>query len=445
MATRSSTLRSKRSRRRRPTRRWPTLAAMIGGGIGALVALTWWGDPSRSGSLFWESAGLSLALLGSLALLLWWLFLSPLPAGVAVVARPNAAVRQVTALLATVSGALFVGGATWSQMWGTPHQAETAGAETWSQPELLLLGSSLVAALAALTAFIFVARQSSGLRQRFRADPLAGGLGIVAAYAALTMLAGLLWPQDDSMTDTARRLPHLLAALNVALLMLTAAAVQGSLLPWRATWTPRRLGLKEIHVVVQLAIVAAILLPAFGVEDGVLAVGGALPAESGPLGRAFPARPATLYPALVLTIGLFVGNVALQLLRRPGAALLVMLAVLCYRALMLTVSPAGSSGSGSPAAAEFLLLVPAAGLDLIYYFRQQAADDRQTWLLANLTSITLLLTLGLVLLPRLLPDLPFTGQTISWAVVVGVPVGLWAGWVGEATGAALGRSGRQPS
>jgi branched-subunit amino acid transport protein AzlD len=408
---------------------------MIGGGLAVLVALTWWGEPARSGPQVWQSIAASSALFGSLALVGWWLFLSPLPAGARPGARTNAAIRQLMALLATASGALFVAGATWSQAWGILANTVAAGAETWRRPELLILASGTAAVLAALTALIFVARGAGGLRQRFRADPLVGVLGLVAAYAALTMLAGSVWPQGDDMTRAAQGLPHLLAALTVVLLMLAAAAVQVSVLPWPATWASRRLGLREIHVVVQLAIATTILL---------LAVGGARFPEANPPGQAFPARPAWLYPALLLATGIFAGNVALELLRRPGAALLVMLAVLCYRALVLATSPAGGTDAGSPAAAEFLLLLPAAGLDLIYYFRQQTADERQTWLLANLTGVTLMLTLGLVLLPRLLPELPVSERTIPLMVVAGVLAGLWAGWVGEAVGAALSRSQRPP-
>ena len=317
-------------------------------------------------------------------------------------------------------------------------------ADFWWRPHLLVYGSLAVNAVLALAALFYATRGAGGLRQRFRTDPLIGVVGLVSAYMALTAWADLLWHRIYGLDITAWSLPHILMGLNMLLLMLAAAAVQVSVLPRPAEWTTRRLGLGEINVVVQLAIATTVLLLVGVTEYDTLPGIAARSPEAGPFLQAFQARPAWLYPVIVLAVGLFAGNVALQLLRRPGAATLVMLAVLCYRALLLAVFQSRNPDFSSTASSQFLILLPAAGLDLIYFFRQQTADERETWLLANLTGITLMLTLGLVLLPRLLAYLPVTERTIPWMVVMGVLVGLWAGWCGEAVGAALDRIHRLP-
>ncbi len=243
---------------------------------------------------------------------------------------------------------------------------------------------------------------------------------------------------------TAWSLPHLLMGVGSVAVLLAAVAVQTSLLPAHKQWDTRRLNLGELNVVVLLTIAASIML-LIGVTEW-----DHLPAiEPGTLGaspflQAFWARPLWLYPVVVLAIALFCGQISLQVLQRPGAAVLVMAGALFIRAVANFLLQEMSGELNTSAVSQFLALIPAAAMDLAYIYLMPSADRPYTALYASLTGIVAMMTGGLILLPRLLIYPPITEETVPSMVVMGVLVGLWSGWCGSSLGQWIGTVKRLP-
>ena len=205
----------------------------------------------------------------------------------------------------------------------------------------------------------------------------------------------------------------------------------------------RRSNLGELNVVVLLTIAASIML-LIGVTEW-----DRLPALTGTLGaspslQAFWARPLWLYPVIVLAIALFCGQISLQVLRRPGAAVLVMAGALFIRAFANFLLQEMSAEINTSAVSQFLVLIPAAAMDLAYIYLMPSANKPYTALYASLTGVVAMMTGGLVLLPRLLAYPPITEETVPAIVIMGLLIGLWSGWCGSSLGRWIGTVKRLP-
>jgi hypothetical protein len=155
-------------------------------------------------------------------------------------------------------------------------------------------------------------------------------------------------------------------------------------------------------------------------------------------------RPAWLYPALIVGVVLFIGQIALQVLRRPGAAILVFAAVLFFQAITNFLFQQLFGAVDVGAAAQFLALIPAAALDVVYVYRLPEADDASTAWIALGAGIVAMLAGGLLLLPRLVADPPVDGATLPGMIVAGIGVGLFCGWCGARIGRAMAGVRRLP-
>ena len=403
---------------------------MAGGGLLLLLALRYWGGTAQPGTGFWPGIAVAGALVLGIGALLWWLLLSPLPAGERVAASASPAVRQATAYVVAAGGILFLMGALWDAAWrqmaGTAATGEMLG---WP-PNLLLYGSVGLIAATALGAALVSARGAGSLRARWRNDPLLGLLGLLALFALLVMAANLLWPWVDVTGARAGDASHVLLGVGMAAVMLGAVAVQTSLLPQPAGWTIHRLGGGELNTVILLAVAAATLL---------LAGAGAWgdpPAE--------PLRPAWYFPATILGVTLFIGQIGLHVLHRPGAAILIFAAVLFFRAITNFLFQRFFGMTGAGATAEFLALIPAAAMDVVYVYRTDEAGETSTSWLAIGVGGAAMLAGGLWLLPRLVTYPPVDAGTLPGLLIAGAAVGLFGGWCGALMGRAMAGVRRMP-
>ena len=256
-------------------------------------------------------------------------------------------------------------------------------------------------------------RASSRRRQTFAS--LTTGFGLL-------LLGWRLWSAPDAAAPAT-----LAATITAVWALLAGVALQTSLLSAAAQWTTRRLGLRELHVILQLAVAALLLLPA---EQPAWMQAAAPNAASG------AAVAAWMLPAVVVGVALFAGLIALHGLRRPGAAVMIFAAVLFLRALANFALAQSPGAAAQSAVAPFLALVPAAALDVVYVLRADA--DAQLTLRAALTAgIVAALVAALLFLPRLPGFPPPTAATGLIAVGTCAVVGVWCGWCGAAYGHAL--------
>lgn len=403
---------------------------MAGGGLLILLALLYWGGGAQQGVAFWASIGVTGGLLLACGALVWWLLLSPLPAGTRADASPDPALRQTVAYVVAAGGLIFLTGALWDEAWRHMYGAVALGDAFWWQPHLLIHGSVGVIAVAALGAALAAARGAGGLRTRWRADALLGLLGLLSLYPLLVMAAEIVWVQVDTTGAVAPSTSHVMMSTGVVAVMLAAVAVQASVLPQPAGWAVYRLGAGELNATILLAVAAALML---------LAGAGAwqhLPDSA--------LRPTWLYPATILSAVLCAGQIGLHVLHRPGAAVLIFAAVLFLRAITNFLFQQFFGLTGAGAAAEFLALIPAAAMDVVYVYRMDRADEMGTSWLAIGAGAAAMLGGGLLLLPRLAPYPPVDAGTLPGIVTAGLVVGIFGGWCGARLGRAVAGVRRLP-
>ena len=232
----------------------------------------------------------------------------------------------------------------------------------------------------------------------------------------LLLLVGLLWVEMHQ--GAAASLARTGIALGAAWGMLAGVVVQAAHLPAARDWNMRRLSVAELSVILQLSVVVFLLLPVN------------------------PSPSVTAWLAVVQTTGvtLFAGQIALQVLRRPGAAIMVVAAVLFYRALANFVLAQQPDVAEVGAAVQFLALAPAGALDVAYAVRLADADAQQSQVFALAAGVGVALTAALIFWPQL-PGAPsLTAEVVLFVVGAGAAIGSACGWCGAAFGRAACRS-----
>jgi hypothetical protein len=332
--------------------------------VGLLGLMSYWGGTASPGPLFVLGVGLFLTMKLGLMALIWWLFIAPLAQAVAAQDAASASLRFWLASFAAIAGMLFTLGGVWDEIW---HRRYGGFGQDFLWPPHLLLYSSI--ALIALFAFggcLYLALKARGsLRQRVRAEPALSLLALVAGYLILSLPTDELWHRIYGRDLTAWSLPHLTIAFGLGLVLLLACALLRSLKPLPITTEPKvtwgKLGTIEVFMVL-LAIEATTIMLQVGTAEweGLRSIPQSL--DSNSFRAAFWARPEWLYPVVILSIGLFVGQLLHGISRRFGLVALVGLGVFGYRLLVLALLGAGGTGLGTTS--QLLAMIPMLALDL---------------------------------------------------------------------------------
>ncbi len=297
-------------------------------------------------------------LVVAFAVLTWWLLFSPLRTRVRPAPRSPKLYRAI-AVLAFGSGLAFVVGTAWDELWH--RQFGGFGNDFLWPPHLLMymsLGLNLCFAIAGLG---FALRGRGGIRERFRAEPLLGLLGLVAAYQMASIPADLLWHQIIGPDLTAWSLPHLLLVVTTSGTWLIGLAIARATLPRPTRWAPLSLAPLDWLSLGFISVSCLMLLQ--------LAVTEWEWVTSGDQALVLLTRPPWAYAVAVLLIGIATAHLALHATRRFGSATVVALLVLAVRWAVVEVDRA--SVSPPPVIGAHLLLVaPAVVLDLWYALRR---------------------------------------------------------------------------
>lgn len=346
-------------------------------------------------------------LVVAFAFLAWWLFFSP-ARGYSRPVHRSSAVRLAIACLVFVSGAAFVAGAAWDELWH--RQFGGFGDDFLWPPHMLMYVSLGLNALFALLGLALALRGRGGVRQRVRAEPLLGLLALIAAYQMASIPSDLLWHQIIGPDLTAWSLPHVLLTLTTAGTWLVGLAIARSTVTRPTEWRP--LSFAPIDVLsLGFITLGSLMLLQLGVtewewistanQDDVLLSG-----------------PAWSYPVVVLLIGIATAHLALHSTRRVGAATLVALAALAVHWVNVTID--SSVLTAAPVLGSHLLLVPGAVVLDLWYAVRSDRDMLFTRLQGSALYAAVFLIIGL----------PYAQQ------VVGVP-GLVAGAIPASIGIGL--------
>lgn len=294
-------------------------------------------------------------------------------------------------------------------------------------------GAFLAAAPFAWSAFTLV-------QHRFSA-PLRQAVALAAMLAGLLLLGALFWLRGmhalgkDAPAPVAWEMLPAVGGAAAIPFLLAAVAVQAALLPVRGKWDTRRLDLRAVNGILLLSIMALLLLP-----------GGAAawqqahpnPADASQsvnpfLSVAVGAAPWAV-PVLAIGVALFAGQVALQLLRRPGVAVMLFAAVIFYQAIANFVFVQAAGVVGLDATAHLLALLAAMMMDAAYMFRLDLADDRRTLWYALSASVAFTAGAALILLPGAVGHPSATPAAVVGVVGGGALAGLSSGWCGAEFG-----------
>jgi hypothetical protein len=355
----------------------------------------------------WLALGTLFVIFGALV---WWLYVSPLPdvapRGEQAPLGPRA--RQVLAGLVLLSGACFTVGARWDELWHRLYGG--FGDDFLWPPHLLIYGSlglnSAFAGLGLATA----AQGSGGLREGFRANPLVGLLGLLAAYQLASIPSDLIWHKIIGPDISAWSLPHLLLVLSTSAVLaigLALALASGLGRPWRVAGWPR----PAEWVALALIVVSTLSLLQFGVTEWEWRVGTDLPYT----------HVVWVYPLVVLTIGVVEAHLALFSLRRVGAATVAMGIALAAQ-FGFVVYARGVLPPGPSLVSHLLLLAPAIALDLVYAVRRRQPDHFTTLAGGVAVFAVVFVVEALLFLGRLMPFLVLTFGDVSWLVLIGLGI-----------------------
>ncbi|HHY56943.1 MAG TPA: hypothetical protein GYA08_16075 [Chloroflexi bacterium] len=282
----------------------------------------------------------------------------------------------------------------------------------WRQAILILIATAAVSA----GAWWITCRRALRLPFMRTGAPLAQRLAYLLTFLGWLLLVVLLWGEVRQVA--------LLGVPSPTRMVLTLVAVWGLLvgviaqvvqLPPAQAWDMHRLGAPELNLILQLAVVALLLLPA-----------------TPPAGTM-----AWLTPVQVIGVALFAGQLALQVLRRPGVAVMIFAAVLFYRALANFVLAQQPNATAVGAAVHFLALAPAGALDMVYALRLANADALRTFHFALAAGISVALIAALIFWPQLPGAPPLTPETGVLVSGPGALIGLACGWCGAILGRTL--------
>jgi hypothetical protein len=306
----------------------------------------------------WEGWLVLGFLLIIFATLVWWLYLSPVADGPGQTGHEPMSVgaRHLLAGLVLLSGFSFVAGARWDELWHRMYGG--FGDDFLWPPHLMIYGSLGLNSAFAGYGLATAARGSGGIRQRFRANPLVGLLGLVSAYQLASIPSDLIWHRIIGPDISAWSLPHFLLVVSTsAVIVIGLALVLAGTKHhgWVVGGWPGVLGL----AVIAFLVVSTLALLQFGVTEWEWNDGVGIP-----FGRAI-----WVYPVVVLTIGIAESHLALFSLRRVGAATAV-IAVSLAMQVAFVVYARGLLPPGPSLVSHLLLLLPAVALDLLYATRR---------------------------------------------------------------------------
>jgi hypothetical protein len=240
-------------------------------------------------------------------------------------------------------------------------------------------------------------------------------LAYLITILGLLLLVGLLWIDTRQVSAAgAASLTRTAISLGAVWMLLTGVVLQAMHLAPARDWDMHRLSLPELNVILQLSVAALLLLP-----------------TNPPRGTT-----AWLAPVQVTGVALFAGQSALQVLRRPGTAVMVFAAVIFYRALANFVLAQIPDAAPVGAAVHFLALAPAGALDMAYAVRLPDADARRTLYFALAAGVSVALSAALIFWPQLPGVPPLTPEIVLLVVGLGAPVGIGFGWCGATVGSA---------
>ncbi|HEX8032742.1 MAG TPA: hypothetical protein VF510_02795 [Ktedonobacterales bacterium] len=402
-----------------------------------LASLAFWGGVAHPGPLFAVGITLLLVLLAVFSALVWWLYFSPLPRTGVVVHQRSAHFTQRLVFLISGSILLLLTGSFWDETWHRIYGTGAAINDLLWPPHLMIYASMAITSMLAISALAVVLRAQGSIRERFRAEPILGWLGIAATYATASAPCDYIWHRIYGVDISAWSLPHLFLVTSTGMVLLLTMTLQLGQIPPHPWARLRGISWQEvlslIFIGLALVLVATITLSEW---DGLKTIG-----QMGPRNQpltAFWSRPEWLYGPVLIATALFFQVLALHAIKRVGAATLVTGVVLAERLIFFLAFGVWQQGLPMTFATQLLFIPSAIALDLWYGTRYRQASTNLTILVGNVLAIGSFLVVGWFAIPHLLIYPRMIPAVMLPMAVATLVVGVWAGWFGAVVGDWLG-------
>ena len=386
-----------------------------------------------SGVPEWEGWVVLGTLVVAFAFAGWWLLASPIPNVIRPVAPSERVLRtrRILSGLIAFSGVSLVVGSRWDELWHRMYGF--IGNDFLWPPHLLLYGSLALSGVFAGIGLAYARRGAGGLRERFRAEPLMGLLGLLAAYQICSIPSDALWHAIIGIDLSAWSLPHLLLVVTVSSVWTLGVAIALSTAPVRS-WRPLWAGWGGDLAALALLVLAELMLLQFGVTEW----------EWDPFSafRLIEARPVWAYSIVVLVVGIAVAQIALHVTRRFGAATAVAITALVVQLGFVALSRAALP-PGPLLISHLLVVPPALALDVWYAWRRRHASTPATRWGGGIAYLATYLLVSLLYLGGHLPLPPLDSAAMVQIVLVAVPVAFLATYAFSQIGDWLRRLGAE--
>lgn len=260
--------------------------------------------------LFWEALSFSFVAVGSVLLVAWWLYLSPMKAATKPVQIASPRLARTLALMVGAATFLMTVGGYWDASEHVVTGIVPGGEDFLWPPHLMLYGGFLISFIVAIAGLVALARPNlrAGVRdprQWVRHNPYMGALALTAGYGLFSIPGDAIWHELYGLDLTAWSPPHVLIAMAAISTPLCAAGllVQSQ----RGSTTPARwvgfVTLLYLMLAMSEAFLIGVLEWEFGRASGLVA-----------------ARPVWLYPLIIGAIGYMAIVFARRLTRTPWTA-----------------------------------------------------------------------------------------------------------------------------
>jgi hypothetical protein len=294
--------------------------------------------------LFWEAISFSVIAVGSILLVAWWFYLSPMKATTKEIQTASPRLVRTLALLVGLGSFLLNVGFYWDASEHVVTMIAPGGSDFLWPPHLMIYGGFLISFIVAVAGLVALARPNLRVgvrdpRQWVRGNPYVGALALAAGYGLLSIPGDAIWHELYGLDLTAWSPPHVLlmaAAISTPLCAagLLVQSQRGSANP--ARWV----GFVTL-VYLTLAMSEAFLI-------------GVLEWEFGQAAGLVAERPVWLYPLIIGVIGYFAMIFARRLTGIPWTATTLALLYFGWRIGMSSFT-IGMSGAAPRLTLVFVL------------------------------------------------------------------------------------------
>lgn len=356
-------------------------------------------------SLFLQGLIFSTLVLGALAVLAWWLYLSPLK-------LPNNRMRDTgdmavaashrlaygLALLIGIGSLLTVFGGYWDLSEHLVTGIVPGGEDFLWPPHLMVYAGFLVAFIVALSGLVAIAvpnlkRGIKDPRRWVRRNPFVGAVVIIAGYGLLSIPGDAIWHELYGIDLTAWSPPHLFLTFSAASLPVFAAGLfmkgqktdraSARKLPNREVRNATRaagaqtgagMRISEFASAVDWTSIVRLLYLASSLL--LLVFIGVVEWEVDSINAYVDKRPIWLYPTITGVASFFLLVVAKRLVPGPWTATVM---ALFYFGLRIAVSAFADVMSGAPPRMTLVFILGAVLLDLTYQWMQRFGFRPGDW------------------------------------------------------------------